>query len=257
MMDLITESTGWKGILNISQQEEEEAAKSFEEAIIQSFESQDDKVEVAEEPGVFHEVLHFHQLSRGNAMDSPTRWSRLRSIWKILGMEKDWTDQEILVFLFACLGYVWKSDVEHSFVRNQESNTSGRGKGSHLHDDLIDCKDIFYDDIGSCILTVGQRKLRRELVCFVWFSLAIHPVNLLSRKQASSATIQGWEKKISAIVEAHKVTIPSAIELPFLSHFILHPQVPFKSMCAFGNSQPEDHECIFRKSHFAYHRFSA
>jgi len=169
-MDLITESTGWKGILNISQQEEEEAAKSFEEAIIQSFESQDDKVEVAEEPGVFHEVLHFHQLSRGNAMDSPTRWSRLRSIWKILGMEKDWTDQEILVFLFACLGYVWKSDVEHSFVGNefdQESNNSGRGKGSRLHeDDLIDCKDIFFGDIASYVLTVVQRRLRQKLVCF-------------------------------------------------------------------------------------------
>jgi len=41
---------------------------------------------------------------------------------------ESWTGKEILVFLLACLGYAWKSEVELAFIGNESIKEEHEGK---------------------------------------------------------------------------------------------------------------------------------
>jgi len=176
VLELLTESTGWKEILGITEKEEEEAAEGFGKAMIWASSARDDvkltEAEVAEEPGCFHEVLHIHSFQ--NTDQAQSRWSRLKTIWKALGFEVmeneddeekgnegKWTEKEILVFLLACLGYAWKSDVKR-FVYSKGNWTSRHEEDQE--NELIDCAEIYSAQMVTGVLTVTERKKRNKMV---------------------------------------------------------------------------------------------
>ena len=164
MMELVTESAGWKALLKITDQEEERVAKNFNEMLHRHFETigkENSSEEEAEAPGCLHEVVHWHDDNKYERNVPQTRWSRLRAIWQILGMgqgkdvEAKWTDKEILVFLFACLGHIFKHEVRKAFENEEDEEVA---------DDIINGGEVYFEDLENCVLLLSQRRTRRQLV---------------------------------------------------------------------------------------------
>jgi len=165
MMELLTESSGWKALLDITEQEEDRVTKNFNEMLQRHF-LFNNKQEAHESdiPGCFHEVVHWEDENKYEMVKPQTRWSRLRSIWQVLGMGQGddtteaWTDKEIIVFLFACLGHVWKPDVRKAFANEEDEEEE------EIADDIIKGEKVFFDDLKNCVLILPQRRTRQQLV---------------------------------------------------------------------------------------------